>query len=323
MSADELRRIKRAGATRAQGDPQLLSLLREVAREKHDRIPHADGDDPEDLFGDWLADSLLKEGRLHAILDKADTPGGLRGLALKEIDQYWAGVRRRDLLPRLRKRIEELLSSELDVFEVRMAAARPGDVCWTLAARPASALFSERDSELYAHVSALNLRTIEEGAEAAKQTQFLTAAELRRYVVGMLDGTGRALSLDQLMRALQIYYRIEPTIEELPDENALQAAEGETYLARASAQEQPEPIAEDAFTKGRAMLAALTPRQQTILAGLLKGCQQAELAGEVGVSPAMVSAEVRAIGQVILAACPERAEQPEMLHASGVLLGTP
>ena len=241
LTADAFKRLKREGWGRAREDPELLKLLREVAAAKHARIPHEDGDDPDDLLGGWMSERLIKEGRLRTILDKAQTVEQLRGLAVKELDQYWAGVRRRDLLPRLRMRIEQLLNGESDVFEVRMAAARPGETCWTLTERPANALFSERDSELFAHVSALNLKTIEERAEAGKQSQFLTAAELRRYVIGMLERTGRALSLDQLTRGLQVYYRLEATIEELPDENALQGRESETYLEHASVHEEPKP----------------------------------------------------------------------------------
>ena len=69
------------------------------------------------------------------------------------------------------------------------------------------------------------------------------------------------------------------------------------------------------------MLATLTPRQQTILAGLLQERPQPELAHEIGVSAATVSAELEAIRQGILTASPEQEDQPDMLQAAGILLG--
>jgi DNA-binding CsgD family transcriptional regulator len=240
------------------------------------------------------------------ILDRSTTPDELRALARNDINQYWAGRRRRELLPRLFKRIDQLLRGDPNTFTVLADAARPGAVCWTLTGQPANALFSERDYELYSHVAALNLKTLEETPHANKQTQFLSAAELRRYVTEMLDGCGRALSVDQLTRGLQIYYHLEPSSEEFPDENALPDHDRDTYIASVATDEDHDPPGADASAKATALLETMTPRQRTILEKLLEGGQQNEIAAELGVSQGTVSAEKDSIAQAVQQQCPDR-----------------
>jgi DNA-binding NarL/FixJ family response regulator len=255
------------------------------------------------------------------ILDRSTTPGQLRALARKDIDQYWAGRRRRELLPRLFKRIDQLLRGDPNTFTVLADAARPGAVCWTLTAQPANALFSERDYELYSHVAALNLKTLEENPNANKQTQFLSMAELRRYVTGMLDGCGRALSVDQLARGLQIYYHLEPSSEELPDENALSDRDRDTYIASVATHDDHDTPGADASTKATTLLKTMTPRQRTILEKLLEDRQPIEIAAELGVSQGTVSAEKDLIAQAVQQQCPDRYDQREMLAATAEILG--
>jgi DNA-binding CsgD family transcriptional regulator len=321
LTAEAIKRIKHERFSRAQDDRDLQELLRRVAAEKHEHVPHEEGAEAEDLLGDWLADRLLGEGKLRMILDRSTTPGELRALARNDIDQYWAGRRRRELLPRLFKRIDRLLRGDPSTFTVLLDAARPGAVCWTLTGQPAKALFSERDYELYSHVSGLNLKTLEESPNANKQTQFLSAAELRRYVIGMLDGCGRALSVDQLARSLQIYYHLESGNEELPDENALPDSDRDTYIANVATHEDHDPPGADASAKANALLETLTLRQRTILEKLLEGVQQREIAAELGVSQGTVSAEKDSIAGAIQQQCPERDNQREMLAATAEILG--
>jgi hypothetical protein len=321
LTADAIRRIKRKKFSSAQDDRDLHELLHRVAADKHKHVPHEEGAEAEDLLEDWLADRLLREGKLRMILDRSTTPGELRGLAREDIDQYWAGRRRRELVPRLFKRIDRLLKGDPNTFTVLADAARPGAVCWTLAGRPANALFSERDHELYSHVAALNLKTLEESPHANKQTQFLDATELRRYVTGMLDGCGRALSLDQLTRGLQIYYHLEPRSEELPDENALPGRDRDTYIASVATREDHDPPGADASAKATALLETLTSRQRTILEKLLEDGQQSEIAAELGVSQGTVSAEKDLIAEVVRQQCPDRDDQREMLAATAEILG--
>ncbi len=321
LTTEGIARIKREGLTSARDNPDLLELLRRVAVDKHAHVPHEEGADTEDLIGDWLAHRLIKEGKLRMIVDRSSTPGDLRKLARKDIDQYWADCRRRELRPRLFKRIDQLLRGDPATFTIRADAARAGAVYWTLTARPASALFSERDSELYSHVAALNLTTLEESPDAQKQTQFLSAGELRRYVTGMLDGCGRALSVDQLAHALEVYYHLEPVRGELPDENALPERDRDTYTATVATPENHCPPGPEASTKASALLQTLTARQRTIIEKLLEEHAPSEISNELGVSQSTVSAEMRSIAETVQRQCPDREGQQEMLAAAAEIAG--
>src|SRR5581483_9205407 len=135
--------------------------------------------------------------------------------------QYAVDQHRSELSARLFERLDAVLRSKPDRFMVMVPASDRGATWWTLTARPAQAMFSDRDPELKSLVWAVGLTTLEEKPDARKKTQFIGPDELERYVYEMLERSARGLTLDQLARGLVVAYALDPSLEELPDEATL------------------------------------------------------------------------------------------------------
>jgi hypothetical protein len=285
---------------------------------KHPRAKiHWLPDDGEEVLAGWCA-ARLASGRLASLIDKATSVRALRSMLAHDLQQYANDVRRRELPTKLFKRMQEILSSDPERFQPVLAMSSPGATCWTLSARPAAAIFSGDDAELIAHVFAIGLKPLEEDPLAKKQSQFLLAAELERYVGEMLERTARGVSLDQLTLGLVLAYGLEPTSTELPDESTLgddpRASEpsGIRRIDGPTLPDEQEALAQQ-------LLDALTDRQTEVLNDLHLGIRQSETAERLGCSAATISKERDAIAAVMMK-WPEREEQLRVLRQTIDLL---
>jgi len=317
LTAEDLLALQRAGGPRASEDPRILALLADVAS-KHPRAKiHWLPEDSEEVLGGWCA-ARLASGRLANLIDKAESVRALRSMLAKDLQQYANEVRRRNLPTKLYKRMHAILTSSPDRYQPVLATKNPGSTSWTLAARPAAAIFSGEDAELIAHVFAVALKPLQEDPLAKKQSQFLTPTELERYVSEMLERTARGVSLDQLTRGLVLTYNLEPTFTELPDESALGDEPRESEppgIRRVEGPALPDP--EDAGA--HALLDALTERQIQVLGDLHLKVHQSETAKRLRCSAATISNELDAIGAVLMR-WPEREEQLRVLRQTIDLL---
>ncbi|MHB1835525.1 MAG: RNA polymerase sigma factor, partial [Solirubrobacteraceae bacterium] len=309
LTDQRLRTLQRLGAHRAASDPQILALLRDVARSHPQERIHWLTDSRDAIYGDWY-ERRLRRGRLVAMIDKAGSVASLRALARSDLQQYATEQRRPELPTRLFHRLDDLLRATPDRFTVMLPASSPGATCWTLAERPAAAMFSERDPELKSLVWAVGLHTLEQEPDAAKQTQFILADELARYAYEMLERSARGLTLDQLVRGLVLAYGLNPSVEELPDEATLADDFYGAERQGVPLGDPPALPAEDRSDSARELIAALSPRQLEILMRYRDEYTQREIAEALHCSPATISTEIGRIRTVLLGLGP-----PEDLQA--------
>jgi hypothetical protein len=326
LTDDDLRWLRRSGGAAACNDRKILALLGQVVeRCPGEKIHWLLGDGRDEILAGWLERRLIANGRLAAMIDKANGVRALRALAAKDLQQYADEQRRSELPTRLFKRLDKLLRTNPQRFQVMIPSDKPGSTYWTLASRPASAIFSERERELRAHVFGLALNTLTETPSAGKQTQFLSAAELERYAVGMLEGTARGLSLDQLVLGLVQAFGLKPSFQELPEEGLLDDHPFEGERQGIETHDPPGlPDSDATLPTARALIDSLTTRQIEILRCIhAEPDKQREAAAQLGCSPATISAEKNAIG-IALNACAAPDEQVEVLATTiEHLNGTP
>jgi DNA-binding NarL/FixJ family response regulator len=318
LTDQRLRTLQRLGARPAASDPQVLALMRTVVHAYPQERMHWLTDSRDAICHDWY-DKRLRRGRLVAMIDKAGSVTNLRSLMRADLQQYAADERRRALPARLFERLDALLRAKPDRFAVMLAASSRGATSWTLAGRPAAAMFSDRDPELKSLVWAVGLETLEEEPGAAKQTQFIVADELDRYAYEMLERSARGLTLDQLVRGLVLVYGLDPAVEELPDEVTLADDYYTAEHERVPVSDPPPVPVDDAVGAARALIAALSVRQLEILTRYRDGYGQGEIAEALGCSAATISTEMGRIrSALVTVGAPE--ELPTILAATFTLL---
>lgn len=303
LTDDRLRQLKRAGGQLASSDPRVLSLLQSVVNSYAWKEIYWLTDPREDVYHDWYA-NRLHGGRLAAMIDKAKSISALRRIAADDLKQYAVGVLRAELPTRLFTRLNKLLQEHPDRFAVMLGSQRPGATYWTLTQRPAPAVFSDRDEQLISLVWGIGLDTIEEKADAAKQTQFIAASELERYAYEMLESSARGLSLDQLVRGLVLVYHLTPDQVELPDENAPDDTGSGSAAVAAPTTPGPSLPLDDRAETAQQFLDRLTDRQIRVLRYLAREYIQREIAKELGCSESVVDADIRAIRAALAAVGP-------------------
>jgi DNA-binding CsgD family transcriptional regulator len=315
LTDDGLRKLKQGGGQRTASDPRVLNLLEGVVNNYKWEQIHWLTDPREDVFHDWYA-TRLHGGRLASMIDKAKSIGALRAIAADDLKQYAIGVLRAELPTRLFTRLNKILIKHPDRFAVMLTSKTPGSTCWTLTERPASAVFSDRDEQLESLVWAVDLTTIDEKADAAKQTQFITASELERYAYEMLESSARGLTLDQLVRGLVLVYDLTPGHVELPDENT--PYDPATPSPVLPATPEPSLPLDNRAEAAQQLLAALTDRHTRVLRYLSREYKPREIADELGCSESVVSADIRAIRDTLVTLGPPE-EHPAILASTEIL----
>lgn len=315
LTDDALRRLKGAGGQRAASDQRVLRLMADVVNTYRWEEIHWLTDDREDVFHDWY-EKRLHGGRLAAMIDKAKSVAKLRTIAAQDLRQYAIDVLRAELPTRLFTRLNKLLKNHSERFTVMLASHAPGSTYWTLTDRPATAVFSDRDHQLVSLVLGIGLNTIDEKADASKQTQFISAAELDRYAYEMLESSARGFSLDQLVRGLVLAYELAPTHVEIPDENALADPAGSAVVLPTA----PEPSVplDDRTDAARRLLDLLTARQVEVLMYLSRDYRQREIAEALECADSVIAEDIRAIRAALAAVGPPE-EYTAILASTAIL----
>jgi hypothetical protein len=307
LTDQRLRQLQALGGPQAASDEAVAVLLLNVVESYPRAKIHWLTDTAEAIRNDWYA-ARLAGGRLAGMIDKAGSAKKLRSLAAEDLYQYAVEKLRPTLRYRLFERLDKLLH-EQDRFSIFIKGTDPGATSWTLTARPATAAFSERDRELKSLVFAVDLKTLEEKPDARKQTQFVIADELARYAYQMLERSGRALTLEQLVHGLVITYGLDPSVEGLPDESSLADRHYAAEDAGVPMTDGPALPTSEFNGLARQLLNELTARQVEILKRLHEGYQEREIAELIGCSASTVLDERRKIQAVISGLAP-----PEDLH---------
>ncbi|MGZ4186751.1 MAG: hypothetical protein ACXVFA_15350 [Solirubrobacteraceae bacterium] len=125
-----------------------------------------------------------------------------------------------------------------------------------------------------------------------------------------------ALSLDLLVHGLKLAYDLTPAQVELPDENAL-AHDPAAGAAIATIPEPSVPL-DDHTDAAQRLLELLTDPQVEVLIHLGRGYNQRETANELQCSESVISADIRAIQEVLAAVGPPE-DHTAILASTGIL----
>lgn len=262
-----------------------------------------------EVLQDWLAERLLSDGGLLALLDQARGVSSFRRLAEISLRQFVLNRSQRSQSKNLYARMLEMLREE-DGFVVERDAARAHDIVWTLSSQPARAAFDGSDEHLLSLAFSLgDFELIRYKASAAKLSPLLSSEELRRFVIGMLEAGG-PMTLTALSKALALRFDLSEA-----DFDSLQAEQ--PPLVRSG-----ERIERDVISRASAMtvIAELSQRQSVILLATRAEVTMQVLATELGCSLGTIANEQRRVGDLVKRHCDDGPEAVELLKIVGDLL---
>ncbi len=301
MLTDEQYRRARRAYLQSRGqevDRELLELLWRVASRfvRASGLPPVysptgrwDRDSAEELLGDWMVARLMK-GQLKTILDQAATPGAFARLAEAALRKHAITRRERSQSANLFGRLRIMLPEDGELA-VMHEAARDQDRAWGLRAwGGVRAVWTGDDKALASAAWGLgHFDTVKFKTDAKKLSHLLEADDLRRFVHRLLDALGRALTLGQIVRALELRFDLEPVgLTDLGEEADTVAAE--------------QPAVADEAVARRAVIAVLgelTQRQVEVLHRMLGRMPMREIATELDVSLGTVATEWSKVTEVL------------------------
>ena len=264
--------------------------------------PYGQWDDEaaEEIFGAWYADRLLARNDLQALLDRAATVASFRRLAQRSVRQHLLNRQDRSQAGNLFRRTVALLDNDPAFTKVR-DAVRPQDRWYAHGPAPVPE-WSGAERELVAHAWAVgDFIVIRYRAGAGKLSPVLDADGLRRFVAGLMDRAGRALTAGLIMRALAARFDLgEVRIESFGSDDA-----------PASSVPVDAQVALD--ETARAICAALTPRQREVLRRSTDDTV-AGMAQALDCSVGTVLNEQRRIGELVARLSEDDAERDRLLN---------
>jgi hypothetical protein len=238
----------------------------------------------------WLEESLLRGGLLRAF-DRCRTPRALSRYLERALRNWLVARSRRSSGPRLLERAGLLMAAE-DGFALVRDANVSGERWWGLAEWRRPALYAGSDETLVASAWALGDFALLRYPSSQRSDPVLSTSDLRRFLRGLLERVGAALSGRHLDTALRgrFAYAYAPTTVGLDEVEELAAPETTAG---------PVEI-EDA---ARAALGSLSCRQLRVLRERPQDTLE-RLAGRLGVSRGTVDNEYRRAVMAVLEASP-------------------
>jgi hypothetical protein len=296
VTNDEYRDIRRNYRQDAELDPRLASELRQLASRlvRYGGLPSAyapyriwNREAEEEVFQSWYSGRLVKSGQLQALLDRAATIEAFRRLGERSLRQHVLNQRERSQVQNLYSRTAKLLWDDED-FASFVEAARPQDVWWGLAIWRDPPQFSGSDNDLFAAAWSLGeLEIIRYRAAAKKLAPVLVAAELKRFVAGLLETVAALLTLGLFARALEQRF----------DLGAIQLDSLDAEGPEVAAEEESDPL--ELEQTGLAIVAELTQRQAEVLVGTDDDETQDAMAARLKCAVGTIVNEQRRIGSII------------------------
>jgi hypothetical protein len=283
--------IRQAFLARGEFDPELLRLLRRAVSRlvRFGGLPpvysptgYWDDEAERDVLGDWIAARLLGSGQLAALLQQAATPGSFLRLGELYLRRHLINRLTRSQATNLHGRVRDMVAGDGD-FEPAVAEGH-----WQLADQSAEP-WQGTDKELLGAAWRLgHFEVVRFREDAKKLSHVLEADDLRRFVAGLLQQTGCALTPAHVVRALVLRFDLEPAgFEPLEDHEEVLTTRVDIVDEISAAQ------------AARAVVAELTQRQVAILRCQLRGLNVRETAAEVGVATGTVSAEQKVSAEIL------------------------
>lgn len=227
----------RASAAVARGEvtPELYAWLgRLVAVAQASRalapspLPDGRWDDPAavaETVQAWLEESLLRGGLARAF-DRCRGPRSLARYLERALRNWLVARSRRSSGPRLLERAGQLMAAEAEYRLVRDSPA-VGERWWALADRPEPELFAGSDEVVAAAAWGLGDFALLRYPSSERSDPVLSTPDLRRFLHGLLERVGRALSGRHIDAALRARFAYAYAPESVPIEEARDLADGE------------------------------------------------------------------------------------------------
>lgn len=297
MTNAEYREIRRRYREADALDPRLAAELRQIASRlvRYGGLPSAyapyrvwDEEAEEEVFLSWYAGRLAKEGQLQALLDRAATIEGFRGLGERSLRQHVLNQRERSQVQNLYARTAQLLREDDDFVEF-VPAARPQDVWWGLAAWSAPAQFTGRENDLFAAAWSLgDFEIIRYKADAKKLAPVLAAPELKRFVAGLLGAVAALLTLSLFARVFEQRFDLGAMQLDSLDEEPVEVA--------GAAEPDELELEQTAVT----IIVEMTQRQAEVLVATAAGEEtQDAMAERLKCSVGTINNDQRGVGAII------------------------
>ena len=258
----------------------------------------------DEIFSSWYTDRLLGRGHLQLLLDRASTVGAFRRIAEQSLRQHLLNARDRSQAQNLFHRLAGMLESDSDFALVR-DANRSQDRWWCLTEAADTSEWGGQDERvLLSEAWALGeFAVIRYRADAKKLSPVLEVDELKRFVVGLLERVGAALTPRLIMRVLEQRFDLgEISYEEL--------GAGAEDLAATSDVAGELPLAET----GRAIVAQLSQRQLEVLRRSDSGETIDGMAASLDCSVGTIVNEQRRVGEAITRMSESDSEREALLR---------
>jgi hypothetical protein len=236
----------------------------------------------DEVFADWTAARLVARGQLLAMLQRAPALPVFRRMAETSVRQHLVDGLVRSQSANLYDRTTRLLGNA----QLFASAGSGSGRLWSVIDGPQEP-FAGDDRQLLAVAWSLGeFCVIRYDADARKLSPLLEAAELQRFVLGLLQAG--SMTAGTMMRAMQLRFALEdptPASDLDPDAHASTGADPGV-----------EVVVADLVT---ATLADLTTRQAAILVGIENEVPGRELAVQLGCSTGTISHERGQIAAVL------------------------
>lgn len=296
MTNDEYRDIRSRYREDTQLDSRLAAELRQIASRlvRFGGLPSSyapyrvwNKEAEEEVFQSWYAGRLVNSGQLQALLDRAATIQAFRRLGERSLRQHVLNQRERSQVQNLYSRTAELLRDDAE-FAAFVEAARPQDIWWGLAVWQDPPQFGGGDNDLFAAAWSLGeFEIIRYRADAKKLAPVLAAAELKRFVVGLLDAVTALLTLSLFARVFEQRF----------DLGAVQLDSFDVEGPEVAADEAPDPL--ELEQTALAIIAELNRRQAEVLLGTGAEETMDAMAARLECSVGTIVNEQRRIGSII------------------------
>lgn len=182
-------------------------------------VPGGRWDDPDaiaETLQAWLEESLLRGG-LHQAFDRCDSPRALARYLERSLRNWLVARSRRATGPRLLERASELLADSEQGFRLVADAAEARDRWWGLAGwADVPELYAGEDASLVATAWALGDFALLRYPSSERSDPVLSTPDLHRFLHGLLERTGRALSgrhFDAALRGRFSYAYAQPSLD--------------------------------------------------------------------------------------------------------------
>jgi hypothetical protein len=263
----------------------------------------------EDLLNGWIESKLLPAGGMLKLLDKAKDVAGFQFMAEQNFYQWLLNARPRSYASNLYRRMVEKLAADPHRFHVVHEANKRQHRGWALVEQGTPAMFAGSDRELTAAAMAAGeIPVVRWSPDSKNLDPLISSNELMRFCEVVMRTLQAGVTAEMLMRALATRLDLADAAPQSLEE-----------LADAGEEVPDEDVDVDEELDLRPMainvIARITnPRQaEVIVATERRGEAGKDVAERLGVSPATVTADRKAVILLVIGFAENRGAASRLL----------